>query len=96
MVGISRGYDTVAIRGDMALRAFTAFYLKQGMVIAADAVNRPAEFMLARKWVAAGMRADAATLANSDVDLKGLTSLSDGLREDAVDSAGLRSPELHN
>jgi 3-phenylpropionate/trans-cinnamate dioxygenase ferredoxin reductase subunit len=72
MVGLSRGHDTVAMRGDMAARAFTAYYLKDGTLIAADSVNRPVDFMLARKLVAAGARVDAARLADSTFDLKRL------------------------
>jgi 3-phenylpropionate/trans-cinnamate dioxygenase ferredoxin reductase subunit len=62
----------VAIRGDMAARAFTVFYLREGTLIAADSVNRPADFMLARRSVAAGARADAAALADPAADLKRL------------------------
>lgn len=71
-VGLSRGHDEVAMRGDPAARAFTAFYLRGGVLIAADSVNRPADFMLARKLVAAGLRIDAAALADSDTPLKQL------------------------
>ena len=74
MVGLSRGHDAVAIRGDMAARAFTAFYLKAGAIIAADAVNRPAEFMMARKLVAAGAKAGVAVLEDAVFDLKSLLS----------------------
>ena len=74
MVGLSRGHDTVVIRGDMVARAFTAFYLRAGTVIAADAVNRPADFMLARKLVTAGARADAALLADPATELKKLAT----------------------
>ncbi len=72
MVGLSTGHDEVAIRGDMAARAFAAFYLKQGVVIAADVVNRPADFMLARKLVAARARAGAEQLADRNTELKAL------------------------
>jgi 3-phenylpropionate/trans-cinnamate dioxygenase ferredoxin reductase subunit len=74
MVGLSRGHDEVAIRGDMAARAFTAFYLKAGMLIAADSVNRPADFMLAKKMVAAGVRVEAAQLADPQAELKRLAA----------------------
>ncbi|MDQ2735436.1 MAG: FAD-dependent oxidoreductase [Pseudomonadota bacterium] len=74
MVGLSRGHDAVVIRGDMAARAFTAFYLRAGTVIAADAVNRPADFMLARKLVTAGARADAVLLADPATELKKLVA----------------------
>lgn len=70
MVGLSRGHDSVVIRGDMAAHAFTAYYLKEGTLIAADSVNRPAEFMLARKLIPAGARIDAAQLADTTLELK--------------------------
>lgn len=74
MAGLSRGHDEVVIRGDMSARAFTAFYLKQGALIAADSVNRPADFMLARKLVAAGARPGTETLANPATELKRLVA----------------------
>lgn len=70
MVGLSQQHDEVVIRGDMSARSFTAWYLRGGALIAADAVNRAAEFMLARKLVAAGARIDAGRLADPAVDLK--------------------------
>ena len=74
MVGLSRGHDEVVFRGDMASRAFTAFYLKAGVVIAADSVNRPADFMIARKLVTAGVCAGAALLADPATELKRLAT----------------------
>ena len=74
MVGLSRGHDQVVIRGDLASRAFTAFYLHDGTVIAADSVNRPADFMTARKLVAAGARVGATQLADPATDLKSMAA----------------------
>ncbi len=73
-VGLSRGHDEVAVRGDMAGRSFTAFYLRAGVLIATDSVNRPADFMVARKLVAAGLHIDAAALADADAPLKRLVA----------------------
>ncbi len=72
MVGISRGHDAVVVRGDMDSQAFTVFYLKDGHLLAADAVNRSADFMLARKLVTEGVSVDASTLADPAFDLKQL------------------------
>jgi len=47
--GLSRGYDRSVVRGDPALRSFCAFYLRGGQLLAADAVNRPADFMQVRR-----------------------------------------------
>lgn len=73
MVGISTGYDQLVLRGDPATqRNFAAFYLHAGKVIAADTVSRPADFMLAKKIVAARMVIDPAHLADDNVPLKSL------------------------
>jgi 3-phenylpropionate/trans-cinnamate dioxygenase ferredoxin reductase component len=53
IVGLSQGYDDLVIRGRPEARSFIAFYLKDGRIIAADSVNRPKEFMLAKRLVAA-------------------------------------------
>lgn len=70
MVGLSQGHDACVLRGDPASRRFIAFYLKEGGVIAADAVNRPADFMLAKRLVAAGVVVDASVLGDESVSLK--------------------------
>lgn len=72
MVGLSAGHDRCVLRGDPAGRAFVAFYLKDGRLLAADAISRPAEFMLAKKLVAARGILDAAALADESVPLKSL------------------------
>jgi 3-phenylpropionate/trans-cinnamate dioxygenase ferredoxin reductase component len=70
MVGLSEGYDELAIRGSMETSSFIAFYLKQGMVIAADSVNRLGEFMAAKRIVGERMEITAARLADELVPLK--------------------------
>ncbi|WP_038207163.1 NAD(P)/FAD-dependent oxidoreductase [Xenophilus azovorans] len=72
MAGISDGFDNVVLRGNPADRHFCAFYLRDGVLIAADAVNRAPDFMFARRLVAARVRAPAATLADPSIPLKAL------------------------
>lgn len=72
MTGLSEGHDECVVRGSMVERSFCAFYLRQGHVVAADAVNRPADFMLAKKAVAAGVVVTAESLADTDRPLKDL------------------------
>lgn len=73
MVGISTGYDQVVLRGDPSTqRAFAAFYIGDGKLIAADTVSRPAEFMIAKKLVAARAPVDPAQLADENFPLKNL------------------------
>ncbi len=71
-VGLADGHDQVVLRGDMDARSFIVFYLRAGVLIAADAVNKPGEFMLAKRLVAAGARPDAAALADTTRALKEL------------------------
>ena len=63
-VGFSEGYEELAIRGSMETPSFIAFYLKQGRVIAADLVNRPGEFMAAKRIVGERMEITRARLAD--------------------------------
>lgn len=72
MVGINQGYEEVVIRGSMEENNFSAFYLANGVVISADTVNRPKDFMIAKKLVAGRVKSDAATLSDESVELKSL------------------------
>jgi 3-phenylpropionate/trans-cinnamate dioxygenase ferredoxin reductase component len=70
MVGFSADGDTEVVRGDMSTNQFAVFYLKDGAVVAVDAVNSPREFMICKQLI--GRPVDAAALADPDVDLKSL------------------------
>ena len=70
MVGFSADGDSQVLRGDMEKHQFAIFYLKDGKVVAADAVNSPKEFMLCKQLI--GKPADAAKLADPETDLKSL------------------------
>jgi 3-phenylpropionate/trans-cinnamate dioxygenase ferredoxin reductase component len=72
MVGLSMSYDDVVVRGSMSARSFALFYFKEGRVIACDAVNRPQEFMLAKRLVAARSTTDPRRLVDESVPLKTL------------------------
>jgi len=72
MVGINQGYDQVVIRGSMAANNFAAFYLKDGVIIAVDTVNRPKDFMVGKKLVAERVAADPAVLRDESIELKSL------------------------
>ena len=70
MAGFSADGEEEVLRGDMAANRFAVFYLKDGAVVAADAVNSPKEFMLCRRLI--GQMVDATALANPETDLKSL------------------------
>lgn len=70
MAGLSQGYDRTVLRGDIAKRSFSAFYLREGRLIAVDVVNRPAEFMLARQALAKDLYPDPDALTDESIALK--------------------------
>jgi len=70
IAGLSQGYDDVVIRGDMTGHSFSCLYLRQGELIAVDAVNSPKDFVQSKPLIAAHTRIDRDTLANTDVELK--------------------------
>ncbi|HSW13278.1 MAG TPA: FAD-dependent oxidoreductase [Solimonas sp.] len=72
MVGLSTGFDQFVLRGDPATRSFAAFYLGDGKLIAADAISRPQDFMIAKKLVALRAAVDPARLADESIPLKSL------------------------
>lgn len=76
MVGLSHGYDDMVLRGSMSERSFAAFYLKEGQVVACDAVNRLQDFMVAKRLVSARCRVSSAVLSNESVPLKSLLEAS--------------------
>jgi 3-phenylpropionate/trans-cinnamate dioxygenase ferredoxin reductase subunit len=75
MTGLADGHDACVVRGSFVDRSFCAFYLREGRLIAVDAVNRPADFMLAKKAVAAGVPANAEALADTGIPLKDLLAV---------------------
>jgi 3-phenylpropionate/trans-cinnamate dioxygenase ferredoxin reductase subunit len=70
MLGFSADGDTQVVRGDMDANTFAVFYLKDGKLVAADAVNSPKEFMVCKQLI--GKTVDAAVLADPASDLKAL------------------------
>ena len=72
MVGLSEGFERLVLRGDPATDSFSAFYLKGDKVLAADTVNRPQDFIAAKRLVAEGIAVTDAQLADDSQPLKEL------------------------
>lgn len=71
IAGLNAGYDEVVVRGTRdSGRSFSAFYLKDGRLVAADCVNRPQEFMLSKRLIAEGVAVEATRLADEAWPLK--------------------------
>jgi len=71
IAGLSQGYDEIVVRGDReGSRSFAVFYFRQGRIIAVDAVNKPAEFMMGRKLITERREVDKAALADESVHMR--------------------------
>ena len=72
MVGFPTDSDEVVTRGNVESEHFANFYFTDNAVIAADAINSPREFMLAKQLI--GKTVDKSALADPNVDLKTLAT----------------------
>lgn len=70
IAGLSTGYDDVVVRGDPASERFCVLYYRGGRLIAADCVNKPAEFLAIRQALTKGQTIPPAAAADVDVPLK--------------------------
>ncbi len=70
IAGLSADYDQVVLRGEPASRSFACLYLKDGSLIAADAINAPRDFMQSKALIANHAVCDPAQLADTAIALK--------------------------
>jgi 3-phenylpropionate/trans-cinnamate dioxygenase ferredoxin reductase subunit len=75
IAGLSQGYDEIIIRGDRTVnRSFAAFYLKDGIIIAVDALNKAPEFMMGKRLIIDKVVVDKNKLADDKVNIRELAS----------------------
>ena len=72
IAGLSTGYDDAVIRGNPMDRSFACLYLKDGKLIATDAVNSPRDFIQSKALIAAHAIVARDRLIDTDVQLKDL------------------------
>ncbi|MEE9272398.1 MAG: FAD-dependent oxidoreductase [Robiginitomaculum sp.] len=71
IAGLSSGYEEVVLRGDPDNgRSFAAFYFKEDRLLAVDAVNRPQEYMIGKRFIPVGKSIDKKALTDENVPLK--------------------------
>ena len=70
ITGLSAGYNQVVIRGDMASRSFACLYLRDGTLIALDAINNARDFVQAKVLIADKAVIEPEILANAEIALK--------------------------
>ncbi len=70
--GLRAGFDEVVVRGSLEERSFVGFWLGEGRVLAALAVNRGRDLRRALPLVGGRVRVEAASLRDPEVDLRTL------------------------
>jgi 3-phenylpropionate/trans-cinnamate dioxygenase ferredoxin reductase subunit len=68
-VGLAQGYDETVVRGDPAARRFAVYYLKEGALLAVDAVNAMPDFLCGKKLAGTGVKLDVDALRDPATDL---------------------------
>jgi 3-phenylpropionate/trans-cinnamate dioxygenase ferredoxin reductase subunit len=69
IAGLSSGYDTTVVRGDIDGGSFSVFYLAGGRVIAVDAINDARMFIMAKQRLGEKPRWPVEAIADTDCDL---------------------------
>ncbi len=72
LIGLPEGWSETVTRGDRDAGQFIVFYLKDGRIDGAAAINNPRDIRFARRLMAAGKVVDPAQLADPDVKLQAL------------------------
>jgi len=70
IAGLSEGYDETILRGDKKTKSFSCLYLKEGKIIAIDAINRPKDFIQSKVLIQEKRRIDREKASNDDFELK--------------------------
>ena len=72
MVGLSQNHDQRVVRGCFEKEEFAVFYLREGQVIAVDAVNMPVAFMVGKQLVQHRKSVSAEALSDPHSELRNL------------------------
>ena len=71
IAGLSEGYDDVVVRGSVEEgTSLAAFYYAGGRLLAVDAVNRPAEFMMGKMALTQGKTLDKEIVRDATANIK--------------------------
>jgi len=75
-VGYASSWDRIVVRGSVPERRFTAFYLKDGRLRAAMALNRARDIRPSRELIRARVQVDAEKLQDEGLELRSLVGAS--------------------
>lgn len=68
--GLVRDYDEIIIRGDSTKAPFSVLYMRQGHLVAIDAINSIKDFMSAKNLIQSGALLNKDLLSNPNIALK--------------------------
>ena len=74
IAGLSQDYDEIVVRGDPNDRKFAAFYLRNGTLIAVDAINSPPEFLASKKLIMSGAKLAPGMLGDTSISMKDIAA----------------------
>jgi 3-phenylpropionate/trans-cinnamate dioxygenase ferredoxin reductase subunit len=72
IAGLSAGFDSFVVRGDMDDEKFSVLYYRDGDLLAVDAVNNPVDYMVVRKALTHGVSIPAERAADTSTPLKAM------------------------
>ncbi|MDP9417463.1 MAG: FAD-dependent oxidoreductase [Actinomycetota bacterium] len=72
IAGLAAGHDSYVVRGDPATERFSVLYYRGNELLAVDAVNNPADYLVVRKALAQGATIPAGPAADAATPLKTL------------------------
>lgn len=70
IAGVGTPTDHHVLRGDVAQRSFAVFHLRDGTIVAVEAVNAAPEYMMGRRLIAARARVAPERLADRGIPMK--------------------------
>ena len=73
MAGLREGCDETVQRGNMMANKFSLFHFRNGQLRAVESVNRPIDYIQARKLLAAGISPSPEEVADENFNLKNFT-----------------------
>ena len=70
IAGLAQSADQIIVRGDPTVgRSMSVAYLRDGKLLAIDAMNRPRDFVQGKKLIVSGAILDADLVADPEVEL---------------------------
>ena len=74
IAGLSTDFDNFVLRGRVEDEKFAVFYFKDDILIAADAINCPPEFMTAKRLISAKAKVSPSALSDLQHSLKDIAA----------------------